>query len=118
MSGRETDGISKLARPSGVGCVECLLTGEWWLHLRRCAECGHIGCCDTSPNQDASKHNSATGHPVITSFEPGEHWFYDYRSEEFFDGPILPPPHSHPLDQLAPGPVGRVPSNWQKLLHQ
>ena len=68
----ERDGINLAARPSGTGCVECSAAGGWWLHLRRCAECGHIGCCDTSPNQHASKHNAATGHPVITSFEPGE----------------------------------------------
>jgi hypothetical protein len=54
-------GINSLAEPSGTGCVECLATDGWWLHLRRCAECGYIGCCDTSPNQHASKHNAATG---------------------------------------------------------
>jgi hypothetical protein len=80
----EREGINALAEPSGTGCVECLATGGWWLHLRRCAECGHIGCCDNSPNQHASKHNAATGHPIITSFEPGERWFYDYRTGDFF----------------------------------
>ena len=80
---REEDGINPLAEPSGTGCLECLAEGGWWFHLRRCAECGHIGCCDSSPNQHASKHNAATGHPVITSFEPGELWFYDYRTGEF-----------------------------------
>jgi Zn-finger in ubiquitin-hydrolases and other protein len=44
---------------------------------------GHIGCCDNSPSQHASKHNAATHHPIITSFEPGERWFYDYRSGVF-----------------------------------
>jgi Zn-finger in ubiquitin-hydrolases and other protein len=71
----EREGINALAKPSGTGCVECLATGGWWLHLRRCAECGHIGCCDTSPSQHASKHNAATGHPIITSFERGERCF-------------------------------------------
>jgi hypothetical protein len=114
----ESDGINPAAKPSGTGCVECLALGAWWLHLRMCAECGHIGCCDTSPNQHASKHNAATGHPVITSFEPGERWFYDYRTEEVFAGPKLHAPHSHPLDQPVPGPAGAVPSNWQTLLHE
>ena len=86
----ERDGINPAAKPSGAGCVECSSSG-WWLHLRRCAECGHIGCCDSSPSQHASKHFAATGHPIITSFEPGEHWFYDYRTDEFFDGPKLHP---------------------------
>ena len=112
----EREGINALAKPSGTGCVECLATGDWWLHLRRCAECGHIGCCDSSPNQHASKHNAATGHPIITSFEPGERWFYDYRTGDFFAGPKLVAPYSHPLDQPVPGPAGRVPSNWQSLV--
>jgi hypothetical protein len=114
----ERDGINPAAKPSGTGCVECLALGGWWLHLRRCAECGHIGCCDGSPYQHASKHNAATGHPIITSFEPDERWFYDYRTEEFFTGPKLHAPHSHPLDQPVPGPAGAVPSNWQTLLHE
>jgi Zn-finger in ubiquitin-hydrolases and other protein len=114
----DREGINTLAEPSGTGCVECLATGSWWLHLRRCAECGHIGCCDNSPNQHASKHNAATGHPIITSFEPGERWFYDYRTGDFFAGPNLSAPHSRPLDQPVPGPAGRVPPNWQTLLRE
>ena len=114
----EREDINTFAKPSGTGCVECLAAGGWWLHLRRCAECGHIGCCDTSPSQHASKHNIATGHPVIASFEPGERWFYDYRTGDFFAGPNLPTPHSHPIDQPVPGPAGRVPSNWRTLLHE
>ena len=23
-------------KPSGKGCVECLKTGGWWVHLRMC----------------------------------------------------------------------------------
>jgi hypothetical protein len=115
---RERDGINPTTKPTGTGCVECLETDGWWLHLRRCAECGHIGCCDNSPNQHASKHNATTGHPIITSFEHGEDWFYDYRTGEFFAGPKLPGPHAHPLDQPVPGPSGRVPIEWQSLLHE
>ena len=114
----ERSGIDLTVKPSGTGCVECMAQGAWWFHLRRCAECGHIGCCDSSPNQHASKHYAATGHPIIQSFEPGEHWFYDYRSEETFAGPKLPAPVCHPVDQPAPGPDGAVPSNWQSLLHE
>jgi Zn-finger in ubiquitin-hydrolases and other protein len=114
----ERDGINPAVEPSGTGCVECLALGGWWLHLRRCAECGHIGCCDTSPNQHASKHSAAAGHPIITSFEPGEQWFYDYRTEESFSGPKLHAPHCRPLDQPVPGPAEAVPSNWQTLLHE
>src|SRR5450631_2992347 len=66
----EQDGINLSAKPSGTGCVECLATDGWWLHLRRCAECGHIGCCDSSPSQHASKHNAATGHRSSTASSP------------------------------------------------
>ena len=112
------EGINPSAEPSGTGCVECMEEGSWWFHLRRCAECGHIGCCDSSPNQHASKHHAATTHPIITSFEPGERWFYDYRTKKFLVGPKLPHPQSHPADQPVPGPAGRVPTNWQALLHE
>jgi hypothetical protein len=112
----ERDGINPAAKPSGTGCAECLAAGGWWLHLRRCAQCGHIGCCDSSPNQHASKHSAAAAHPIITSFEP-EEWFYDYRTEEFFEGPELHAPHAHPADQTVPGPAEAVPANWQNLLH-
>jgi hypothetical protein len=114
----QREGINLLTEPSGTGCVECLATGGWWFHLRRCAECGHIGCCDSSPSQHASKHYAATGHPVITSFEPGERWFYDYRTNKLFAGPKLLPPQEHPRDQPVPGPQGRVPPDWGSLLHE
>jgi hypothetical protein len=112
------DGIDPGAKPSGTGCVECLAANGWWLHLRRCTQCGHIGCCDASPGRHASWHNDSTGHPIITSFEDGEGWFYEYRTGEFFEGPELSPPDCHPLDQPVPGPAGRVPGNWQHLLNQ
>ncbi|MFL6152841.1 MAG: UBP-type zinc finger domain-containing protein [Ornithinibacter sp.] len=103
--------------PSGTGCVECEAAGGWWLHLRRCATCGHIGCCDSSPAQHATAHFHGTGHPVITSFEPGEDWFWDYRDESMLDGPALAPPTSRPGDQPAPGPRGRVPTDWRDHIH-
>lgn len=43
------EGIDPKIPPSGPGCVECTQTQGWWVHLRRCAQCGHIGCCDSSP---------------------------------------------------------------------
>ena len=103
--------------PSGPGCAECLASGGWWFHLRRCAACGHIGCCDSSPSQHASHHAVDDQHPIVRSFEPGEDWFYDYRTDEAFEGPPLAPPEHHPLDQPVPGPAGRVPPNWESLLH-
>ena len=103
--------------PSGNGCVECLASGQWWLHLRRCAECGHIGCCDFSPNQHSRRHFEATNHLIIASFEPGEYWFYNFATNKFIHGPELAEPRWHPENQPTPGPAGRVPANWQSLLH-
>jgi Zn-finger in ubiquitin-hydrolases and other protein len=111
-------GIDPAVAPSGNGCVECLHSGGWWLHLRRCAQCGHVGCCDMSPKQHASAHFHATAHPVIRSFEPGEDWFYDYRTQQYVGGPELAQPLAHPADQPVPGPPGRVPRDWQARLHE
>lgn len=64
------------------GCEECLREGSTWVHLRLCMECGHVGCCDSSPNKHATAHNKETGHPVVQSFEPGESWAFCYEDEE------------------------------------
>jgi hypothetical protein len=64
--------------PSGVGCEDCLKTGDEWLHLRLCESCGHVGCCDDSQNKHATAHFHATAHPVISSLEPGEDWRWCY----------------------------------------
>src|SRR5215469_9426610 len=99
----EIDGIDASARPSGNGCAECLAANGWWFHLRRCAQCGHVGCCDSSPAQHATAHFHSTGHPVIASFEPGELWFYNYSTEESFEeGPKLVEPRWHPASQSVP----------------
>jgi hypothetical protein len=57
-----------------AGCEDCLRDGSVWLHLRICLACGHVGCCDDSPNRHATAHASASGHPIIRSLEPGEEW--------------------------------------------
>lgn len=112
------DGINPKVPPSGTGCKECLETGGWWVHLRRCAQCGHVGCCDTSPSRHATAHFHATGHPVICSFEPGEEWFFDYRDDTVFPGPHLAAPRAHPAGQPVPGPEGAVPDDWMDHIHQ
>lgn len=108
--------IDATVPPSGTGCKECLENGGWWVHLRRCALCGHIGCCDSSPGRHATAHFHDTNHPLIQSFEPGEDWFHDYRTEKSFAGPTLAPPDARPGDQPVPGPAGRVPADWRDLL--
>jgi len=105
--------------PSGPGCSDCEAAepAGWWVHLRRCAACGHVGCCDSSPAQHATAHAAATGHRVVQSFEPGEDWFWDYGDESMVEGPALAPPTSRPGDQSVPGPRGRVPADWRDHIH-
>ena len=112
-----TPDIDPAVPPSGPGCVECLASDGWWFHLRRCAHCGHVGCCDSSPSQHASRHAAAHQHPVVQSYEPGEDRFWDYAAEVDFEGPVLAPPRHHPLAQPVPGPEGRVPDDWTSQLH-
>ena len=66
------------------GCEECLASGSRWVHLRLCLSCGHVGCCDSSPNRHASAHHRSTGHPLIRSYQPGEDWWYCYLDEVTF----------------------------------
>jgi uncharacterized UBP type Zn finger protein len=72
-----------------TGCEECLATGGRWVHLRLCLTCGHVGCCDDSPNRHATKHFRHTTHPVMRSFEPGEDWGWCFVDELFLE----PAPH-------------------------
>ncbi len=67
------------------GCEECLKTGSGWVHLRLCLTCGHVGCCDNSPNKHATKHFHATSHPVIRSFERGVDWAWCYADQLFIE---------------------------------
>ena len=111
-----TPDINPSVPPSSSGCVECDQTGSWWFHLRRCATCGHVGCCDDSLSRHASHHAADTGHAVIQSFEPGEDWFWNYATNDYYRGPELAPPHAHPVDQATPGPSDRVPADWMSQL--
>jgi hypothetical protein len=97
------DQIAPDSPPSGAGCKECLETGGTWMHLRRCAVCGHIGCCDSSPNQHASKHARETGHAIIQSFEPGEDWLYCYVDEVLFEIEGMTDSPSHPPGEVTYG---------------
>lgn len=63
------------------GCEECLATGSRWVHLRLCLDCGHVGCCDSSPNRHATAHFRDSEHPVVRSFERGELWRWCFPDE-------------------------------------
>lgn len=67
--------------PAAAGCVECLRTGDTWVHLRLCLACGHVGCCDSSKNRHATAHFWSSRHPIVRSLEPGEDWRWCYVDE-------------------------------------
>ncbi|MFJ3214674.1 UBP-type zinc finger domain-containing protein [Kitasatospora sp. NPDC086801] len=68
--------------PPAGGCADCLAQGRRdWVHLRICLDCGHIGCCDFSPQRHATAHFHNTSHPVIRSYERGEDWRWCFVHE-------------------------------------
>lgn len=75
-------GALKPKPPNSQGCEECLKSGGTWVHLRLCLSCGHVGCCDSSPNRHATSHFHHTHHPVMASFEPDERWAWCFVDEE------------------------------------
>ena len=83
------------------GCEECLASGTPWLHLRICLECGHVGCCDSSPEKHATAHAQATGHPIIRSVQPREEWAWCYLDEVTL---VLPKVHGQP--RIPSSPLG------------
>ena len=96
MSCTHLDQITVRELPSNIpGCEECLKIGGWWVHLRMCEVCGHIGCCDNSPGRHATAHFHETEHPLVQSFEPGEDWFWCYVDEIAFEDESAPASPSH-----------------------
>jgi hypothetical protein len=87
MTSTRLDPHLALVRPvaprTPQGCEECLLHGTGWVHLRLCLSCGHVGCCDSSPNRHARAHAFGHGHPIVRSMEPGEDWRWCYVHEAF-----------------------------------
>ena len=69
--------------PLSLQCEGCVSIGSDWVHLRTCQQCGVTLCCDSSPNRHASRHAQESGHPVISSAEPGERWLYCYVDDAF-----------------------------------
>jgi uncharacterized UBP type Zn finger protein len=73
------------ASKTGAACEDCVANGGTWVHLRMCRRCGHIGCCDSSLHRHARGHFEATGHPVMTRFEPDEWWSWCLGDEAVVD---------------------------------
>jgi uncharacterized UBP type Zn finger protein len=88
-------GLVRDVTPSANGCEDCLRTGDSWVHLRICMSCGHVGCCDQSPNRHATAHFHDSQHALIQSYEPGEDWWYCYADDLAFEVEGAPS-FSHP----------------------
>jgi Zn-finger in ubiquitin-hydrolases and other protein len=79
------DTITVTDLPDAIpGCEDCLKIGGRWVHLRMCQTCGHIGCCDSSPNRHARAHAGSASHPIVRSAEPGEEWSWCFVDEVAF----------------------------------
>jgi len=72
-------------KPAQRVCEDCIKTGDHWVHLRMCLDCGHVGCCDSSKNKHATEHYHTSKHPVMRSIEPGETWGWCYVDETMYD---------------------------------
>jgi uncharacterized UBP type Zn finger protein len=83
--------VHDVAPSTEAGCEECLAMGSRWVHLRTCLTCGHVGCCDSSPNRHATAHYNSTTHPLAESFEPGEDWAWCYLDQVL----LAPSPSGH-----------------------
>jgi uncharacterized UBP type Zn finger protein len=92
MSCEHIGHVKPLPPKTPEGCEECLKAGARWVHLRLCLSCGHVGCCDSSPNRHATKHFHQTHHPIVASYEPEERWAWCFVDEEAVDLPraVLP----------------------------
>jgi hypothetical protein len=112
--------------PSALGCEECLKIGSEWLHLRLCRICGHVGCCDDSPNRHATKHFHATRHPIIEGYDPPEAWGWCYVDE----GDARPQRSRHTAQRSdpalllkqrrschLPGGAGSNSPTWHSVIH-
>jgi uncharacterized UBP type Zn finger protein len=91
--------ITQLPDADGV-CPDCVAIGGRWVHLRMCLVCGHVGCCDDSPNKHATAHFHATTHPLIRSLEPGEDWCWCYVDQV---GMLIPAVHG--TTRIPPSPL-------------
>jgi len=76
------DQVRPFDPPAEHVCPPCVAMGSRWVHLRQCLECGQVGCCDSSPNQHATAHFHASGHPIVRTIEPGEDWRWCYVDED------------------------------------
>jgi uncharacterized UBP type Zn finger protein len=96
------DQIHVTELPEAVdGCEDCLAAGTEWLHLRICLGCGHVGCCDSSPERHATAHARGSEHPLVRSLQPGEEWSFCYA-----DQAMMIIEGIHGATRIPPSPLG------------
>jgi uncharacterized UBP type Zn finger protein len=97
------DSVEITELPEAVeGCEDCLVAGDQWCHLRICLSCGHVGCCDSSPNRHATAHAKSSGHPIMRSIQPGENWSWCFVDEVAMVIPGIEGETSIPPSPLCP----------------
>lgn len=92
---REHLPLTREVTPSALGCDNCLQSGNSWVHLHMCMTCGHVGCCDSSPNRHATAHWHNSEHPLVRSFQPGEDWWWCFPDNRIVTAPGAGPAPSY-----------------------
>lgn len=73
--------IRDVAEPEVTECPACVREGNrYWVQLRQCLICGHVGCCDSSPPRHAS-HFDDSQHPIVRTLEAGQDWRWCFVDE-------------------------------------
>ena len=106
-SRRAAPAASSATRPAAGGCT--------------CAgapQCGHIGCCDTSPAQHATAHCRATGHRDHAELRAGRELVLELRDRRLLRrAAARRPAAATRSSRPTPGPRERVPADWRQHIH-
>jgi hypothetical protein len=89
-SRRARSAARSVLRSVRLGCI-CALSRT----------CGHVGCCDSSPNRHATKHFHKTRHPIIEGYDPPEGWGWCYVDEIVLDLGGRTTPHNGPIPRYV-----------------
>jgi len=84
------DQINPQVQPASADCEDCQRLGQRPVALRMCRTCGHIGCCDSTPGQHATEHFQESGHALMSSYEPGQDWWWCYLDKATLSVPEQP----------------------------
>jgi hypothetical protein len=106
--------IRDVAPRTPAGCEECLKSGDRWVHLRLCLTCGHVGCCDASPNRHATLHFHSTRHPIVEPFLSTERWRWCYVDQVVVDPPARATIGAQEAPEGRADPVGGSPPAQQR----